>query len=136
MAILSQQLEQFAQQEDNFNAFLVGYLIDLKGVEAAPIIEQAFAANKVDLLVQGDWEDVQIYLGLLNERITPPPDNRALIAAQMGFDPDELLSNLKAVAQTKLKQKAERQAAAQAKAKAKVKRKQAKKSRKKQRRRK
>ncbi len=115
---------------------MIGDLIDLQGVEAAPVIERAFAANKVEVMVQGDWEDVQIALGLLAERQTPPPDYRALMAAQMGFDPDEMLSSLKALAQTKLQQKTERKAADQAKAKAKNKRKQAKQSRKQQRKRK
>ncbi len=137
VAALSQQLAQFAQQENNFNGFLIGYLIDLKGVEAEPVIEQAFAANKVDLLLQGDWEDVQIRLGLLDERLTPPPDNRALMAEQMGIDPVELLDNLKRVVQGQLREKAERKAERQgaykAKAKAKAKRKQAKKQRKKKR---
>ena len=142
VATLSRQLENYAQQDDDFNGFLVGHLIDLKGVEAAPVIEQAFAANKVDVLLQGDWEDVQIYLGLLNERITPPPDKRALMAAQMGFDPSELLDQLtrKVRAEpefpTSEQRKAKRKAAAQARAKAKAKRKQAQKSRKKQRKRK
>lgn len=140
VAALSRQLEQFAGQEDNFNSFLIGDLIDLQGVEAAPVIERAFAANKVDVMVQGDWEEVQIALGLLAERQTPPPNYRALMAAQMGFDPDELLGNLKKVVQSKLQQKdelkAERQSAQKAKAKAKNKRKQAEKSRKQQRKRK
>lgn len=136
VAALSRQLEQFAQQEENLNAFLIGYLVDLKGVEAAPVIEQAFAAGKVDLMVQGDWEQVQIYLGLLAERQTPSPDYRAIMAEQMGFDPGELLDNFKAAAQAKLQQKAERQAERQAATRDKAKRKQAKKSRKKQRKRK
>ena len=140
VAALSGQLQHFAQQADNFNGFLIGYLIDLQGVEAAPVIEQAFAANKVDILLQGDWEDVQIYLGLLAERTTPPPDNRALMAKQMGFDPSTMLDNLKVAVQGKLQRdgarKTERRATAQTKAKVKAKRQQAKKNRKKQRKRK
>jgi hypothetical protein len=85
-------------------------------------------------MLQGDWEEVQIYLGLLAERQTPPPNYRALMTAQMGIDPDELLGKLKAAVQAKLQRKAARKAAAQAKAKAK--RKQVKKSRKKRRKRK
>ncbi len=34
-------------------------------------MEKAFAEEKVDLTIQGDWEDVQIELGLLDERQTP-----------------------------------------------------------------
>jgi hypothetical protein len=143
IAVLSQQLEKYTQQDANFNGLLVGCLVDLNAVEAAPVMEQAFAANQVDLMLQGDWEEVQIQLGLLAERITPPPDYRALMAEQMGFDPSDMLDQLKDVAQAGSaeqaradQQKAERKAADKAKAKARAKRKQAKKSRKKQRKRK
>jgi hypothetical protein len=135
VAALGGQLAGFAHQEQSFNGLLISNLVDLQAVEAAPVMEQAFAAGKVDLLIQGDWEDIQIRLGLLDERLTPPPDNRALMAAQMGFDPAGLLDNLERVAQASLERKAERQAASQAKAKARAKRKQAQKSRKKQRKR-
>jgi hypothetical protein len=136
VAALSQQLENFAQQEPTFNGLLIGDLVDLKAVEAAPIIEQAFAANQVDLMLQGDWEEVQIYLGLLDKRTTPPPDYRALMTAQMGVDPAELLDNIKKKLQAdpelraRTQLKAQRQAADKAKARAKAKRKQAKKQRK------
>jgi hypothetical protein len=97
---LSQQLEKYYPQQDaNFNGLLIGCLVDLNAAEAAPVMEQAFAANRVDLMLQGDWEEVQIQLGLLAERITPPPDYRALMAEQMGFDPSDMLDQLKGVAQ-------------------------------------
>jgi hypothetical protein len=32
-------------------------------VEAAPLIERAFAAKRIDLSVMGDWEDAQVELG-------------------------------------------------------------------------
>ena len=47
------------------------HLAELKVVEAAPLMEEAFAARRVDDMVMGDWEDVQIELGLLAERLTP-----------------------------------------------------------------
>ena len=142
VAALSRQLEHFAQQDLTFNGLLIGDLVDLKGVEAAPVIEQAFAADKVDLMLQGDWEEVQIYLGLLDERQTPPPDYRKLMAAQLGFDPPSLLDAIKRKlrpdpeTRAKAQRKAQSKALTKAKAKAKTKRKQAKKSRKKQRKRK
>ena len=74
VAILIRQLEQFDDQEENFNAFLVSILVDLQALEAASVIEQAFAAGVVDEFVGGDWEDVQIDLGLKTERATPPPN--------------------------------------------------------------
>lgn len=40
-------------------------------MEAAPLIERAFAADQVDLSVMGDWEDAQIKLGLKTERAYP-----------------------------------------------------------------
>ena len=73
-AILSEQLTRFAEQDADFNALLIGGLATLAAVEAAPLMEQAFAAEAVDLTVMGDWEDVRIELGLLQRRLTPRPN--------------------------------------------------------------
>jgi hypothetical protein len=35
------------------------------------LIEQAFQADKVDTLIMGDFEDVQVDLGILEKRRTP-----------------------------------------------------------------
>ena len=40
-------------------------------------MERAFVADRVDIGVQGDWEDVQIDMGLRHERETPKPDYAA-----------------------------------------------------------
>lgn len=64
VAILSKQLEQFAENEPGFNAFLILALTELGAKEAAPLIEQAFAADRVDPSLMGDWDDVQVRLGL------------------------------------------------------------------------
>ena len=69
--ILTQQLEHFADQSKVINASLIDRLTELGAVEAAPIIERAFASGRVDLALRGDWEDIQIELGLLDERSTP-----------------------------------------------------------------
>lgn len=74
VAILSDQLTRFAEQDADFNALLIGELATLMAVEAAPLMEQAFAAEAVELPVSGDWEDVQIELGLLERRLTPRPN--------------------------------------------------------------
>ena len=73
--VLLQQLHDWEIQSSDLNAFLIDNLLDLGAAEAAPVMEAAFAAGKVTLWVNGDWEDVQIDLGLLEERITPPPDD-------------------------------------------------------------
>jgi hypothetical protein len=75
VTILIRQLEQFADQADDFNAFLISNLIDLKATAALPVIEQAFAADMVDEFIDGDWEDVQIRFGLKTERETPRPES-------------------------------------------------------------
>jgi Protein of unknown function (DUF1186) len=64
VAIISKELEKFTENHPEFNDFLVGTLIDLKAVESAPLIEQAFAADCIATLMNGDWDDVQVDLGL------------------------------------------------------------------------
>lgn len=84
VAALTGQLERFAENGEELNAFLISYLLDLGAVESAPVMEQAFAADAVDLSVQGDWEEAQIELGLLDERITPRPTTGWFIPNLLG----------------------------------------------------
>jgi len=70
---LVRQLQLHADQNRTLNADLIYALVELKAVEAAPDIERAFEADAVDLSMMGDWEDVQIALGLLENRLTPKP---------------------------------------------------------------
>jgi hypothetical protein len=71
VTILSRQLERFTENDPSLNGFLISYLVDLRAVEAAPSMERAFAADRVDLSILGDWEDVQVELGLKAARKTP-----------------------------------------------------------------
>jgi hypothetical protein len=73
VVMLAQQLEKHAENGLALNAFLICDLLDLRATEAAGAMEAAFAAGHVGVLLNGDWEDVQIELGLLEERLTPPP---------------------------------------------------------------
>jgi hypothetical protein len=69
---LARQLRWWARQSPRLNAMLIQELVELNAVEAAPVIEEAFAADAVDTRWAGDdWEDVQVALGLLPARITP-----------------------------------------------------------------
>lgn len=68
IARLTGQLQFFAAQSAMLNAFLILPLLNLGAVQAAPVMEQAFAAGLVDEDVQGDWEDVQVQLGLKMQR--------------------------------------------------------------------
>jgi hypothetical protein len=71
--VLQAALEQYTTNDETINAFLISNLVDLKALEAAPLVEQAYQADVVDLSVLGDYEDFQIAVGLLKERLTPPP---------------------------------------------------------------
>jgi hypothetical protein len=77
VAALTAQLEHFDENDPTLNAFIISYLMDLKAVESAPVMERAFAAGQVELPVAGDWEDVQIDLGLRRTRETPKPNYAA-----------------------------------------------------------
>jgi hypothetical protein len=93
VAALTAQLERFAENDPTLNAFLVSYLMDLKAVESASVMERAFAAGQVELPVAGDWEDVQIELGLRQTRTTPRPNYAASIVGP------ELAAQLEALSQ-------------------------------------
>jgi len=69
--ILISALELFAENEEELNGFLMGDLLDLKAVEAMPIIRSAFEAEAIDITIAGDLEDAEIELGFREERATP-----------------------------------------------------------------
>jgi hypothetical protein len=71
VSAIAQSLENYSNQGESLNAFLIWDLTELKAVEHIDLIEQAFAENCVDIMVAGDVEDIKIELGLLTERITP-----------------------------------------------------------------
>jgi hypothetical protein len=73
VAVLVQQLGDWPHQTPLLNALLIADLVELQEAAAAPLMEAAYAAGAVDSSVFGDWEDVQVDLGLLDERITPDP---------------------------------------------------------------
>jgi hypothetical protein len=78
VAVLAAQLERHQLQPPLFNAFLVGALLDVRAVEQAPLIEAAYRAGRVDISMCGDWEDMQVMLGLIPERRTPRPNYATL----------------------------------------------------------
>jgi hypothetical protein len=81
---LMKKLEWYPRNSYGLNGFLISDLTDLHATEAAPLMERAFAADEVDLFVMGDWEDAQIELGLLEERLT---ERQSLLP---WFDPELL----------------------------------------------
>ncbi len=73
MTGLAAALQLYQRNDKTLNAFIIFDLVDLKVVEHLGLIEEAFENDRVDLMVGGDFEDVQIELGLLEERKTPSP---------------------------------------------------------------
>jgi hypothetical protein len=64
VSVLTQQLELFAVNGREFNAILINELVKLKAVESVSLIKKAFSRRKVDALLMGNWDDVQVGLGL------------------------------------------------------------------------
>lgn len=69
-------LERYESNDVGLNGFLIGDLVDVKAVEQIDLIKRAFEANAVDEFINGDVEDVQIEMGLLEKRITPERPRR------------------------------------------------------------
>ena len=72
---LTEQLECFRDSDPAFNGYLISNLMDLKAVEALPVVKQAFDNDCVDLMVAGDLEDVEIYFQVRQQRSSPRPLN-------------------------------------------------------------
>lgn len=70
--ILASVLENYEKNDEGLNGFIVHDLIRLKAVEHIDLIERAFKSGNVDEMIMGDFEDVQVELGLLEKRITKP----------------------------------------------------------------
>ena len=64
VAALMRLLENFAENEYELNGSLISSLVNLKALEAVPLIERAFAVDRVDEFITGDWDNVQVELGL------------------------------------------------------------------------
>lgn len=71
---LEQQLISCERYGPYLNAFIILSLTNLKATESIDAIRRAFAAERVDLSIQGDIEDVEIEMGLRIARDTPPPN--------------------------------------------------------------
>jgi len=68
------RLKRSSENDPTLNGLFISSLIHMKGREALPVIQKALEANAVDLSIAGDLEDVEIAMGLRQERSTPRPD--------------------------------------------------------------
>lgn len=76
-AVLAKQMEDWAHQSPALNAELVLALCALQATDAAPLMEAAFAAGRVDVEIAGTWDDAQVDLGMATE-----------LEATEDYDPD------------------------------------------------
>lgn len=71
--IMIEIFSKYENYDTLYNGFLVANLIRINAVEALPIIRKAFNDGYVDWHIAGDLEDVEIELGVREERETPSP---------------------------------------------------------------
>jgi hypothetical protein len=95
LTLLTEAIEQFEVNDPDWNGWLIAMLVHLKGVEAATVIERAFASDRVDETIVGDWDEVQAALGLRgplsDEELAEKAKKRR--AAHGWLSPDEMLSD-------------------------------------------
>jgi len=75
VARLAMVLEQFEQNDPEFNALMIIDLVGLKAVEAADLIERAFADDQVDESVCGTWGMVRRELRVEGQGLAPDGDD-------------------------------------------------------------
>lgn len=109
VALLMRQLEAWPGQSEWLNGVLIDYLAELHATGAAPLMQAVFEAGRADVMIRGDWEDVQVDLGLLEERITPPSPSPWMARMQVRRTPSpprELFGGEKARKQRKAQKQA------------------------------
>ncbi len=84
VAVLAGQFEKYRTNGSILNGFLIGALIGLRATQIIDVIRKAFIEDRVDELVAGDIEEVEIDLGLKKYRSTP---RRRLDIFGRPFDP-------------------------------------------------
>jgi hypothetical protein len=112
---LTRQLECL-DNDTEFNGFLIAYLIDLDAVESAPVMKKVFEADKVDISIAGDWDIVQMELGLKAPDPEPEPDGsrfastlQNLVRARPDLLPEQVHRPDKADRSKKSKRRQEKQ---------------------------
>lgn len=71
VTVLTNQLKAKSENKPELNGYLVVAQVDLNAVESASVIEQTFQADCVDEAFIGDWDEVQVRLGLKSRDQVP-----------------------------------------------------------------
>ena len=69
--VLAQQLANFKENDPSLNGFLISGLCHLNATDKVSDIRRAFAARRVDYTIIGDWDEVQVQLGLKTRNEVP-----------------------------------------------------------------
>ena len=97
IAVLTEQLENFNKNDFTLNGFLISYLVNLKATESISNIQKAYEKRCVDFSVTGDFEDVEILLGLREKRSSPRqglyPEHSSLAKATANIRKDKIGRN-------------------------------------------
>jgi hypothetical protein len=101
LASLAHALEAYETNDEALNAFIIADLVNLKAVEYVDLMERAFLAERVEEIVCGDFEDIQVDLGLLAERKTPA--RYSLFRSGFGLRRSEPLDATRAASQKSAK---------------------------------
>ena len=82
--VLTQTLRTHVDTRESVAGFAVSDLIDMRAVEAIDPIREAFRNDAVDISIAGDVEDVEIGLGLRQQRASPAPNYLGQCASLFG----------------------------------------------------
>jgi hypothetical protein len=77
VALLSEVLREAEHHEEIICSYTMHALVELKAVEALPLIRRAFELGKIDEFVRGDWPKILDDLG-----VEPEPGDPLVEAAQ------------------------------------------------------
>ena len=83
--IIAGELAKFQENNPSFNGFLISELIELQAIEKIDLIEAAFKANRVDLSINGNWDEVQVEFGLKSRDEVPRRKSALLPALDLFF---------------------------------------------------
>lgn len=71
---LASQLADYMHNSETVNGFVVSNLVDLKATAKADLMERAFASDRVDESILGNWAHAQIAMGMAKEEDFSPEE--------------------------------------------------------------
>jgi hypothetical protein len=102
-------LQKFKDNDESLNGSMISDLMEMNAArEHLALIEEAFKADCVDEFIDGDFEDIQIKLGLIEKRTTPPPRLKWFNESDQNFTSNKLPGVKKVAKKEKNKRKQEK----------------------------